>query len=354
MATVTQLADGRWIVQYRENGKKTKTRKYFGRGPDAEAAAREFADGLPLPGRKPPKKKRTFTIEEIAQRYVSAKVSVNTDSTTDRFFYRLKILLPQFGDLPANRVTPGRLDYYVNKRLRQGVKRTTVHRELSDLKAMINWAVGRDYISQNPMARYEMPSRDDEIILPVTPDEVRRILAHAAPHVRRAMLLAYYLGVRPGAVELLPIKWTAVDWDQELIYVQSARKGGPVQRVVPTHPALLDQLYCWFEEDLVGPGIYPQHEIIRYKGRPVKKISKAFGRAKERAGLTRRIPLYAFRHAFATMSLNAGGDSKHISELMGHSREDTTRRVYQHTSLGPKRAAIAMLPDLVFKAPDNE
>ena len=43
------------------------------------------------------------------------------------------------GQKPAMNITPQVIDLYVQKRLRS-VKRTTIHRELSDIRAVLSWS----------------------------------------------------------------------------------------------------------------------------------------------------------------------------------------------------------------------
>jgi hypothetical protein len=64
-------------------------------------------------------------------------------------------------------------------------------------------------------------------------------------------------------------------------------------------------------------------------------------------GITRRLPLYSFRHVFATTVLQNSADLKATSEILGHSRPDTTIRVYQHTHPDMHRAVVDLLPDLI-------
>ena len=77
------------------------------------------------------------------------------------------VILPEFGTVPAMSITPKKIDRYVKKRLtekriiKHGAKRqvigpakkTTVHRELSDIKAVLNWAVRRNIIAFNPIEK---------------------------------------------------------------------------------------------------------------------------------------------------------------------------------------------------------
>lgn len=115
--------------------------------------------------------------------------------TVDKF---RRVILPVVGELPALDLTPARLDEYAGERVRDGVKRTTIHREISDIRAVLRWAVKRHLIASNPMDGYEMPKRDDARISPPSDAEFQVILKMASPHLQRAMLIAYHTGLRPG------------------------------------------------------------------------------------------------------------------------------------------------------------
>ena len=341
--SVHKLKDGRWIVKYKRDGKWK--REYFGRG--LEAQQRAWARNAELaprawvrrtPGEESP------VFADLVDAYLVGRRAHLADSTMDRLLIKLRaVILPELGGLRASGINHHRMDLYVNKRLKTGVKRTTVYREVSDIQAVLNFAVRRSFLHDNPLAGYDKPKRDDAEIRPVTLSEVRAILARAAPHIKRALILSFYTGLRPGLAELLRITWDSVDWDRETVTIHSARKGGVPSRTVPAHPQLMECLYCWFEADLdVDIDL-----IVHYKGRAVNAIKKGFAAAKHRAGIKRKLPMYAFRHAFVTTLLGEGADLKSTSELAGHTRTDTTTRVYQHTGTALHRAAIDKLPDLV-------
>jgi site-specific recombinase XerD len=72
-------------------------------------------------------------------------------------------------------ITPKRLGGYVKLRLSM-VKATTVHMELSDIRAVLNWTAKRPYIAFNPMTNYEMLKRDAELIRQPSETEINFIL----------------------------------------------------------------------------------------------------------------------------------------------------------------------------------
>ena len=92
----------------------------------------------------------------------------------------------------------------------------------------------------------------------------------------------------------------------------------------------------------------PEH-IINYRGKPIKRIIKAFNSAKKKAGITRRLRPYDFRHAAISMMLNSGADLKSASAIAGHTRTETTTKIYQHINMSLKRDAIDLLQPLDFE-----
>lgn len=333
--SVHQLPDGRWFVKHREGGKWR--REYFGRGPEAErnAIERNLALGYGPPASGGP------TVRDLAERYLVARQGSMARTTLRDAVWKLEgVLLPALGDLPAAAVSPLMLDRYVSDRISQGRKRTSVHRELSILRAIVRWAVSRRVLAVNPMEGYLLPSRDDAVLQPPTAAELAAIYRAAAPHLQRAILLAYYTGMRPGASELLALRWDQVDLVNGSIFVESAKKGGMRARVVPLAEGLETALRAWLEQDRQHG---PLATVVHYHGRPVGRMKTAWRAALTRAGITRRIRPYDLRHLAASAMLDAGADLKSVSEILGHASPDMTLRTYQHTSTALRREAIARL-----------
>ncbi len=371
---IRQLKDGRWIVYYRNPENPLKKRKeYFGRGPAAKAEAhrrnRELGFGLTRKG--PPQKKQSPLFQELSKAYVTAKSQKkNTPSTLQNLEWKLfGVILPEIGDTPAIRLTHYRMDQYVAKRAKSPVMRrtgpkkkpefkpvinadgtvrytstATICRELDDIRAILNWAVRENLLSMNPIANYERPAYHHAIIRPPSMEEINAIIEHAPEHLIRAINLAFYTGLRPGVAELFGITYDDIDFSGGSILIRSALKGGPASRTIPLSPEFIDQLCEWQNTDRAAKIKYKN--IITWRGKPVRSIKRAFITAKKKAGITRRLRLYDIRHTFASILADATGDIKTISELLGHSRPDTTARVYRHTNLANQRMLMNHLPSL--------
>ena len=208
-----------------------------------------------------------------------------------------------------------------------------------DLQAILNWAAGRrpPLIPFNPVRDYKKPAEDLAIILPPTAQETAAILAHAPEHLRRAILISYFVGLRPGAVELLTLKFEDISWTRRTIMVRSAHKGGPVRRDVPLHTEFVKTLRQWEASDDKSP------YIVTWGGLPIKSIKTAWKTTLKNAGITRRLRPYDLRHQFITAALEGGADLKALSEVVG-SRPETLMRNYQHVSRALRRVAVETIP----------
>ncbi|SDP70021.1 tyrosine-type recombinase/integrase [Desulforhopalus singaporensis] len=337
--SVHKLKDGRWICRYpkgKDLDRPNTNKKYFGRGPEAEAAAIEYNASLDL-GHRIVQKSPLFV--ELVNTYMEAKEHSLAPSSFNNLAIKMNgVIIPELGQTMIHNINAARLDKYVSKRARQ-VKLTTVHREISDIRTVLNWAVNRKLISSNPMAGFEMPKRDDARIQPPTKAEFDAILACAVPHMKRAMLISYHTGLRPGKEELLRLTWDSVDFINRTLTVLSADKGGIPVRVVPLNKTIMGHLEAWYDED--GEKSVPY--LVHYNGKSIDSLKTAWRTAKNRARVTRRLRMYDIRHAFITTLLERGADLKSVSEIVGHASPDMTIKVYQHVSNQQKRNAVDLI-----------
>jgi integrase len=340
--SVHQLPDARWICKFPpgtipEQPKTTK--KYFGRGPQAEQAAHDFNDTLGL-GKQ--KRQTSPRFADLALAYLEAKQGIIAASTEARWKVRMeKTVLPAFKNIMAHEITPEYLDRYVATRLKT-VKRNSVHRELTDVRSILRWAVKRKMLATNPMEGFEMPRPDDARIRPPSREEIEAILANAVPHLRRVILISYFCGLRPGCAELFGLTWESVDLLGRTITITSAKKNGLEERTVPLGESFAAMLMQWYVEDEEQG----QRYLIHYNGQRVNTVIFAWTQAKKRAKITRRLRLYDLRHRFATTLLENGADLKSVSQLLGHKTVLMTLQTYMHVSSDLKRQAISMLEDI--------
>lgn len=336
---------GRWFCRFVKGkwpDRPEATRRYFGKGPQAEAAAWRFNEQIGLGSRRVI---GGITFADLAGSYLGSKMGKVENNSIATMVYHIEThLVPYFGGYDIEAITPAVVDGYVAKRLSQkwkrgntiivGVTRSTIRRELATLQAIMNWGVRNKYAAHNPALYHEKPKEDDAVIAPATKEEITAIMKHAAPHLRRFLTVAYHTGARPGAIEILSLKWEHVDFAGRTIFVTSARKGGLVSRRVPMNDALFSALSLYYEQDK------DHGYIVHYRGKPIRCILNAWRIAKKKAKVLRRLRLYDIRHASVTDMLEAGADLKSVAAIVGHANPAMTMKRYQHNSQALARAAV--------------
>jgi integrase len=343
---VAQTPDGRWYSYWRVG--RAQRRQYFGHGASAEISARAFDAARPKQKRPPRPLPVGPSFEAIAIDYARRR-KFNPNSRKCLLLRLSANILPVLGHKPAIRITDRDIDQYIAVRSRPKKvanqktaivpRMSTIRREIADIKAIMSWAARRKLIPTNPIAAYQKPEPDDESIIPPSADEVSAILAAAPDHLQRAIILSWYTGLRPGAVELFTLSWDSWVRQHEYLRVVSAHKGGPALRDVPVHPSLRAHLERWHDQD-GGRG-----PIIHYKGCAIRSIRRSWNATLRRAGIKRRLRPYDLRHHFVTRALEAGADIGALAGVVGSSPQ-TLRKYYQHVTDDLRRRAVVLVPDL--------
>jgi integrase len=338
--SVHQLKDGRWIVKIYDPEKKSKFRwEYFGRGSVAESKARARDNDLDFKKTKPKNDndESPFFHDLVGDYILHHNFNPNSEKLCKIRFY--SIIIPVLGQVKAMRLSHDDIDRYIRER-HKTVKMNTIRRELTDIKSVMNWAVKRrpPMIPLNNIRDYQLPPSNDAVIQPPTMVETDAILKHANERLFRAIKIAWYTGLRPGAVELFSLRWDHVLFETRTIQITSADKGGPKRREVPIHPEFLSELEAWKVKD--GD---PSGYIIHQNGRQILRLITAWRIAKKKAGITRRLRMYDLRHFFVTTAIESGADYKTLSEIVGSSPE-TLRKHYQHVSGAARVSLIGNMP----------
>ncbi len=350
--SVQQDKKSRWLVRWREDGKHRS--KLFGAGEAAKAKAIQFDAGIEKQRKHVKFIEASVSLEEIAWEYHNRhQVS---DSTLLNDAYKLdRCILPMLGNKPADFLSTKDIDNYVAIRL-STVKRPTVARELRLLKAIYSWAEQQEppLVLRNPIRHYRLTRLDQrEAVMPPTVAEIKRLISHAAAHLQRAIKILWFTGMRPGN-ELLGIKWQDVDFANDEIRISDVKEVRSQRvRFVPIVAELKGDLLHWHQEDQFRiqerAWVTP---IVHYRFQRIASLKRVWKDAKRGARITRSLRLYDLRHAFASNALRAGADLKSVSEILGHSRPDTTLREYQHVVREQHRGAVELIPSLAGKTGD--
>lgn len=275
------------------------------------------------------------TFRALAALYIKRKDL--SQSTLDSTLYVLSQKInPIIGDVDVPDLTKKRLKEMEAVWREKGNKQLTINRQMSIVKAILNWAEDEELIAENPVPRYTCKRGPVEKIPPPSPQELSAIYEASPDHLRRAIILGAGIGARIGPSELLSIKWADMRWEEKSLIVWSADKNEAMPwREIPLSAPLLAALALWKSQDA------PEVEtIIHRRGKPIKSFKTAWKTALERAGITRRIRPYELRHYFATRALGGGADIKATAANMGHADESMILKTYQHVLPEKRRESV--------------
>ncbi|MDK2957623.1 MAG: hypothetical protein PWQ57_3121 [Desulfovibrionales bacterium] len=336
---VYRTKKGVWFVQYREPGRKSPVKEYFGVGPSGEQDARErdaeigYLRALGKEVRTPEK----IRLDVLAQEYLrDAKARGRGEKWLKEWSNILnKRILPTLCRKPIEDLAWSD----VLTMLEAGwptAKPTTKNRYLGYLKAVFQYGVKKRLISRHPLEDWVKPTERKKSFA-LTVADLKKIISCAEPHVAWAMEVAYETGARPGETELLALRWGDVRWSECAVHIPGS-KTATSDRVVPVSPEFLGRL-----RERAGGAT---EHIVQYGGHPIRKLRRGPQTAAKRAEITYPFVMYDIRHLYATEMLRNGADLAAVSMLLGHSDIETTQRRYYHLLAGEQRRAVGMLPDL--------
>lgn len=241
---------------------------------------------------------------------------------------RARYLLDWWGERTLADVTGKTCRAYVAQRSSTAAAR----RELEDLRAAVRYHWRQGYASHE--TKVVLPDKPAARTRWLTRPEAARLLWCAyrrSPHVARFILVGLYTGTRSGAVCRASFRrgdnsgW--VDTAAGVFWRRAPddRVTRKRQPAAPISRRLLAHLRRWERGTLRdGHGAY----VVQWRGRPVRRVTKAFAQAAAKAGLSDVTP-HTLRHTAATWMMRAGADPWPAANMLGMTIE-TLMETYGH------------------------
>jgi integrase len=339
--SVGKTKDGRFYVQYRVPYRNSPKREYFGKGVEARRAARERDAEIKLmKTRNEDVRESHVYLDELAKAYIEhEKVKGRDRKFLNEVTNRLnKSFLPALTHVPVHKLKAKDFDKLALEY--KDLSNSSFNRYITYLNVIFNFGVEFEHIEKNPMAnwRKRVMKREKPRDLEITIDDVKAIVANAAPHVQKAIKLVLNTGCRPGKSELLRIKYSDVDFDANRVRIRGS-KTARSDRYVPLRDEFLAEIRGWQEAARC-------EYIVEYEGKPVNGFKKGFNAAVRRSGIGKEVVPYHLRHFFASTLLANKADIKAVASLMGHSGPDMLFKVYYHLIGDSEKEAVEKLPTL--------
>lgn len=271
----------------------------------------------------------------LCQEFKSAHVPTLAASTQDTVMDFLESMQKFFRDRLLSDIDAGQVADYRNYRKAQParnnparkVKGATVNRELAYLRCMLNFAVERKYISENP-ARGVKPfdeRRERPVKRMLSLEEEQRILENAPPYLRVAIVLLAQTGGRTYT-EGFSLRWDQIDFDHKVIFFGADTKTEGSSEPVPLTGLAHDVLLSWKQEQGDHSRFLFPSPVLDDK--PITSVKKAWTTTLKKAKVP-YFPIYHLRHVFCTRLSWVAPDAV-VQRAMRHSSPETKR----HYQLG--------------------
>lgn len=232
-----------------------------------------------------------------------------------------------------------------------GLKETSIHLRLRDLRAIYRKAASRRIVSMN---EYPFGGKNDQPLKfwlgqfststmkrAISEDAIRKAYKLAVDSVedsdlfnhKNYFMLSYFLGGMPWA-DLIQLRWSDVDFDRGLIiYTRQKTKRPIVVTITKEATNILDYYHVFTGSDAqnyVLPVLDVRLHItatqIRDRRKKVlKQVNKSLHLIEERIGLAAGVlTSYVARHTAATQARRKGASQDEIRNMLGQADAKTT------------------------------
>lgn len=275
---------------------------------------------------------------------------------------RLRASFPSMLDRPLKDLTAWTIERWRTDRLKEGIKATSVNRDLNTLKACLRRAVEWGKLDAYPLTTVKAMKADSKGVVRFLSDAEEVALREALAarvarltagresgnawrtersreplpplrdHLSPMVLVSLNTGLRRG--ELFALRWRDVDLERRVLTVKGATSKAGTTRHLPLSDEAWAELKAWKPDDakpadLIFPG---------RTGGQFYTLKTAWATLLREAGVP-SFRWHDLRHTFASKLVMAGVDLNTVRELLGHSDIKMTLR-YAH--LAPSHLAEAI------------
>ena len=261
-------------------------------------------------------------------------------------------LLPRFDERPLDAITFTEVTRLDADMVRGGASPARRSNVQIVLRSVLRAALDAGKLTAMPRLP-PLPKRGRKVLIPLSVDQVEKLLAVAPASQRLAFALAAFAGLRAGEVRAL--RWADVELDDGgagersrtagvLVVRFSQTKGETTtpksghEREIPLDPRLAALLRAARPEQRRGL------VSIAGNGQPWGEygLNQALKRAIGRAGVEGSWRFHDLRHFFVTQLFRRGGSAPAVQALAGHLHLTTTQ-IYAHVAQADLRNTIGLL-----------
>ncbi len=298
--------------------------------------------------------------EAFAEQWFEEYAKLNLRST---YYERMKQLIqrvyPALGHMRLDKITGRHVQQFINDLLLNGKsmktgkplsRKTAVH-HLSFISDVFSYAIKMDMISDNPCRKVTIPkgeTKEKDIYSLDELEQLMTLLETAPLKYRLFFTMILYTGFRRS--EMLGLEWKDIDWQNRVISIRRT-SNYTAERGIYTdttktrkskrsgrYPQIIFDLLTAYkaEQDeerrrLGSKWVDHDRIFVKWNGEPMNNNTPYFWLNEFcQKNNIRFCDVHSFRHAHASILINAGVDIATVSADLGHSNSNTTLGIYTH------------------------
>lgn len=205
----------------------------------------------------------------------------------------------------------------------------TVHLQLQFISIWFKWCVEEKFMERSP--RIVLPKLEDKIIDVLTPEQINELLRETdknhtiALRVRDKAIMYMLLDTGIRVSELVGLTLDRTHFEPNNSYIRVFGKGKKWREVAMGNECVR-MLRRYLREHRHPKDQGETRVFLSYDGHPLRRngVNQMLYRLKERTGIDVRVSAHTWRHTYATMTLENGGEIYRLSRSMGHSKVAVT------------------------------
>lgn len=338
MAVVRKTRTGKWELDFRSNGRRTRVT--FESRREAEEAKRELLISIGLVD--DPMGTKPTTLKESIRLYFENRSKQKASEKNEKaYFTRLFAFARSRGVTFVHEIEPITLEEFKTERLKR-IKPSTMRREFNTYSAFFNTMIEWNAIRKNPCDGVKLPPVEKNPRRVWSDEEFQLVLTKVPAWAREVLTAMYWLGAGPA--ELSRLRWGDVDFDRSALILKRFKgTGEEIRRAMPMPIAFLEFIRAKYHMDIQNGKSAPDVFVFRNsRGNRIdaRPLSTLVRRAVEDEGLPAGTVPYGMRHKFATEMLEADVGEDKVRRLLGHRSVKTLIENYSHVRPGALRDAM--------------
>lgn len=348
MASINKRPNGKWRAQYYREGKQHT--RHFDRKIDAQTWLDNVKASM-VRGDYISSTAARLTLSEWSEKWLEG-YAVNRPSTVRQARVHIRVINAEFGTRRLGDIKPSDVKRWTAKMQKEGRAQSYIYAVYRRLAQIMSDAVHDDLLRKSPCSRKIAPSSGKARAYVASTDQVWGLYDHFPEHLRPAILLGAFAGLRVS--EAVALRVSDVDFMRGIVSPAIQYPAEPLKTEASKSPVPVPRELALMLSAAVAK-YQGQNVVTNELGEATSPwaIERAMRSARSKvAGLPEEFRFHDLRHYFASLLIGSGLDVKVVQTRLRHASATTTLNTYGHLWPDADESALAAVSSVLVARKD--